>query len=353
MFTIGTHTIGSGRCFVIGEVAQAHGGRLEIAHAFIDAIADAGADAVKFQTHIADAESTPSEPFRTAGPWPAKSRYEYWKLMEFQESEWHSLAGHARARGLAFMSSPFSAEAADLLQRIGVPAWKVASGELTNRPLLEHLAASGLPALLSTGLARWAEIDAAVDLFKRRGVPVAVLQATSIYPCPPSKVGLGVMDAFRQRYGCPAGLSDHSGDSAIGLAAAAVGADLLEVHVLIDEQTGGPDADASLTAAQLADLVRGLRVVEAARGSLDKDAMAEELAPMRRMFFKSVVAAQDLEAGTTLTRRHLSAKKPGTGISAADIDAVVGHRLRRRLTRDELLQWSDVEALADAPEGHA
>src|ERR671939_371718 len=141
-----------GRCLIIGEVAQAHDGSLGLAHAFIDAIADAGAHAVKFQTHIAAAESTPGEPWRVKFSRQDASRYDYWKRMEFTEEQWHGLKQHADESGVQFLSSPFSVEAVELLTRVGVAAWKVASGEVSNQPMFQKMAETRWPILLSTGM---------------------------------------------------------------------------------------------------------------------------------------------------------------------------------------------------------
>src|SRR4030095_1630017 len=151
------------KCLIIGEVAQAHDGSLGMAHAYIDAVANAGADAVKFQTHIAAAESTPGEPWRVKFSRQDTTRYDYWKRMEFSEEQWRGLADHANGRGLLFLSSGFSPEAVDLLERVGVPAWKVGSGEVSNPPLLAKMARTGKPVILSSGLSDWDELDAAVN----------------------------------------------------------------------------------------------------------------------------------------------------------------------------------------------
>src|SRR5690242_5090247 len=177
-------------CLIIGEVAQSHDGSLGLAHAFIDAIADAGADAVKFQTHIASAESTPAEPWRVRFSRQDATRYDYWKRMEFPEPAWADLKAHAEERGLWFLSSPFSRAAVDLLERVGVAAWKIASGETGSGELLDAVLDTGRPVLLSTGMSDWAEIDSAVARVRARNVPLALLQCTSAYPCPPEKVGV-------------------------------------------------------------------------------------------------------------------------------------------------------------------
>ena len=333
----------AGDCLIIGEVAQAHDGSLGAAHAFIDAIANAGADAVKFQTHIAAAESTPSEPWRVPFSRQDASRYAYWKRMEFTEEQWSELRRHAVDRGLIFLSSPFSLDATELLLRVGVAAWKVASGEIGNVPMLDRMLTTGLPIMLSTGMSETAEIDAAVARVHARHVPLAVLQCTTAYPCPPERVGLNLLESFRSRYNCAVGLSDHSGTIFPAIAAATLGADVVEVHVTMSRESFGPDVPASVTTSELRTLVEGVRFVERMQHHpVDKSTLASELAPVRAMFTKSVVARVDLPAGTVLREEHLTVKKPGTGIPAPRLPELLGARLRRALRADELLAESDL-----------
>lgn len=330
------------QCFIIGEVAQSHDGSLGLAHAFIDAIADAGANAVKFQTHIAAAESTPGEPWRVKFSQQDATRYDYWKRMEFTEDQWLGLRQHATEREIAFLSSPFSLEAVELLVRIGVDAWKVASGEVNNPMLFDHIAATGLPVLLSTGMSPLSEIDSAVERVKAAGLALTVLQCTSIYPTPLEKVGLNLIPLFRDRYGCSVGLSDHSGTVYTGLAAAALGINALEVHITLSRQMFGPDVPVSITPAELHQLVTGIRAIETLRNNpVDKDVMAQELAPMRDLFGKSIVASQELAKGTVVDDRHLTVKKPGTGIPAARLSEFIGRSLTRDVRKDELLKETD------------
>lgn len=336
--------LGQGRLLVIGEVALTHDGSLGLAHAFVDAIAAAGADAVKFQTHIAHAESTPAEPFRVAFSRQDATRYDYWRRMEFSEAQWQGLADHCRDRGVLFISSPFSLEAVDLLQRVGQPIWKIASGETCNTELLDRVIATGAPVLLSTGMSDVAEIDAAVARVRAGGVPVGVFQCTTAYPCPPERIGLNLLAEFRARYGCWVGLSDHSATIYPGLAGAALGMDMLELHVTLSREMFGPDVIASVTTAELRQLVDGIRFIERMRAHpLDKDAAAEQTAPLRRLFTRSLVARDALPAGTVLSRGHLAIKKPGTGLPPAQLDRVVGRRLRRAVAADQLLAADDIE----------
>jgi N-acetylneuraminate synthase len=324
------------RCLVIAEVAQNHDGSVGTAHAYVESAAKAGADAVKFQTHIASAESTPEEPWRVKFSPQDASRYAYWKRMEFTEVQWRGLAEHAAERGLVFLSSAFSMEAVDLLERVGVSAWKVGSGEVTNLPMIERMAGTGKPVLLSSGMSAWRDLDAAVEAVRRRGAPVAVLQCTSAYPCPPEQIGLNVMGELRQRYGCPVGLSDHSGTVFAGLAAAALG--------VFSRECFGPDVPASITTAELAHLVEGVRFVERALSHpVDKEAMSRELAPMRSIFQKSLVAARDLPEGWVLREADLVVRKPGTGLPASSLKQVVNSRLKRALRANALLSEQDLE----------
>lgn len=341
---IGKRQIERGQpALIIGEVAQAHEGSLGMAHAYIDAIAAAGADAVKFQTHIAEAESTLLEKFRVPFSQQDATRFDYWKRMEFSEEQWKGLAQHAAERDLLFLSSPFSIEAVDLLERVGVSAWKVASGEVVNFPMLEKMLATRKPVLLSAGMSPWNELDKVVAFIKKGNAPLALFQCTTAYPCPPEEIGLNVMEELRARYAVPVGLSDHSGKIYAGLAAASLGANMIEVHVTLSRDLFGPDIPTSLTPVELAQLVEGVRFIEAAlRSPVDKDQAAGQKAELRQLFFHSVVANQDLAAGTVLLRDHLVTKKPGSGIPAERLPELVGRTLARQLKRDQLLAEEDL-----------
>jgi N,N'-diacetyllegionaminate synthase len=339
--------LGQGRVLIIGEVALTHDGSLGLAHAFVDAIANAGADAVKFQTHIASAESTPAEPFRVKFSRQDSSRYDYWRRMEFSEEQWRGLADHCRERNVLFISSPFSTDAVDLLERIGQPIWKIASGETSNALLLDRVLDTGAPVLLSTGMSPIAEIDAAVARVRARGVPVGVFQCTTAYPCPPEKVGLNLIPFYRERYGCWVGLSDHSATIYPGLAGAAAGMDMLELHVALSREMFGPDVVASVTTSELRQLVEGIRFIERMRANpVDKDVSAQETAPLRRLFTRSLVARGPLPAGTVLAPGHLVIKKPGTGLSPERLNDVVGRRLKRPVGADQVLVEDDIEGFA-------
>lgn len=331
-------------CSIIAEVAQAHDGSLGMAHAFVDAAAGAGADAVKFQTHIAAEESTPHEPWRVKFSSQDATRYDYWKRMEFTSEQWAGLKSHAEEKGLIFLSSAFSMAAVDLLRNLGMKAWKVASGELTNLPLIAHMAKDGRPVMLSTGMSPHEEIDAAVKAARQGKGALAIFQCTTQYPSPPEAIGLNVLDELKARHGCAVGLSDHSGTIYPALAAvAAHGAQLIEVHLTLSRAMFGPDVAASVTSSELKQLVDGVRFIEKMNVSpVSKAAVDTRLKPMRDIFFKSVVALADLAKGTVLQEAQLGLKKPGTGIPAARLPEVIGRTLKRPVARDEPLQWDDL-----------
>ena len=330
--------------FIVAEVAQAHDGSLGTAHAYIDAVAKTGANAIKFQTHIAVAESTPSEQFRIKFSNQDATRYDYWKRMEFTADQWSGLSVHAAECGLVFLSTPFSFAAVDLLEGLKVPAWKVGSGEVNNLPMIERMAKTGLPVLLSSGMSPWEDVDQAVATVRNNGAEVAVFQCTTAYPCPAERVGLNVLDELRTRYHCPVGLSDHSGKIYASLAAATLGANLLEVHVVFSHECFGPDTPASLTTSELKQLVEGVRFIETAISHpIDKQVQAGEMSELRTLFGKSVVAARDLSKGQRLTANDLVLKKPGTGIPAARMNELIGRTLRRAVAADILFAENDLD----------
>ena len=338
-------TVGEGHpIFVIAEVGQAHDGSLGMAHAYIDAAAKAGVDAVKFQTHIAAAESTPGEKFRVKMFPQDATRYDYWKRMEFTPEQWAGLAQHARDRGLTFLSTPFSLQAIDLLESIDVPAWKIGSGDIDTLPFLDRVARTGKPVLLSSGMSTWAELDAGIARVRSHGAPLAVFQCTTAYPCPPQKLGLNIIVELQQRYDCPTGLSDHSGTIYAACAAAALGVNLIEVHVVLSRDSFGPDVTSSVTVEELGRLVEGVRFIQAAKENpVDKDGEAAARSELRVLFGRSLVAVRDLPAGHTLAEADLTFKKPGTGIAANRIAEVLGRKLLRTLRADEMIEENALE----------
>jgi N,N'-diacetyllegionaminate synthase len=328
---------------IVAEIGQAHDGSLGTAHAYIDAVADAGADAVKFQTHLADAESTVDEPWRVRFSRQDATRLDYWRRMEFTEEQWAGLRAHAHERGLEFHSSPFSLEAVELLARVGIDRWKVASGEVGNLPLLAAIAADGRPVLVSSGMSDLVEVAGAVALLRDAGSEVTVLQCTSAYPCPPEELGLNLIAEYAQRLAVPVGLSDHSGTIAAGIAAVTLGAVALEVHVTFSRQAFGPDVASSLTIEEFGELVRGVRFVTTALAHPAENDKAATRGTMRSLFTRSIAVVRPLPAGHVIGASDLTLKKPGTGIPPERLDSLVGRRTSRDVGPERLLTDEDLE----------
>lgn len=334
----------SEKCLVIAEIGQAHDGSLGAAHAYIDAVAKTGADVVKFQTHIASAESTKEEPWRVRFSEQDSSRFDYWKRMEFSKEQWHSLAEHAKMKGLHFLSSPFSAQAVDMLGNLSMPFWKVASGEMYNPELLNAIWETGKPVVYSSGMSGYEDLDRIVEQTRKREIPFAICQCSSAYPAPAEAWGLGLIQLLRSRYGCPIGLSDHSGAIYASLAAVALGANLVEVHVTFSKECFGPDVSSSVTMDELGKIVEGVRLIDTSlRATNDKDELVAATKNLKKMFGRSLALKQDLAAGQVVVEKHLTLKKPATGIPYESLGQVVGRRLRRDKSSEHLLAWDDLE----------
>ena len=331
--------------FVIAEVGLGHDGSLGLAHAFIDAVSRTGVDAIKYQTHIAEAESSPLESFRVPFSKADVSRYDYWKRTAFTEAQWADLKAHAESKSLVFLSSPFSLEAVELLDRVGVAAWKVPSGEIGSRRMLERMARTGRPLLVSTGMSSYSDVDALVKLLEELCPrKYAIFQCTTQYPTSPDIVGMNVLDEYMRRYGCPVGLSDHSGTIFPSLIASWNGARLIEVHVTLSRDMFGPDVSSSLTADQLTLLIEGIRFVRSMRSNpVVKDAMAVKKEDLRRLFGKSAVATRGLEVGDVVSEQDVTFRKPGHGVSELAFDAYLGRRLKRQITAGKFFQEEDFE----------
>ncbi len=325
---------------IIAEIGSVHDGSFGNALKLIEAAAECGADAVKFQTHIAEAETLRNAP--APAYFSAEPRFDYFKRTGFSVDQWKRLAAHCRSRGVTFLSSPFSLEAVDLLEEVGVVAYKVPSGEVTNLPLLERIAATGKPVYLSSGMSDWAELDAAVAAL-RQGGPITVLQCTSAYPCPDERVGLNVLAEMAERFGLPVGFSDHTTGLAAGVAAATLGAAAIEKHFTFSRLMYGSDAANAMEPADFRLFCASVKAVARMR---DNPVNKNDLAPyrdMKRVFEKSIVTARSVERGRVLVRDDLAFKKPGDGMSAANWKAVVGRRVTRDLSADHMLADADLE----------
>ena len=330
--------------FLIAEIAQAHGGSLKKAHDYIDAVATTGVDAIKFQTHIADAESSIHEPFRVKFTDDYAIRFDYWKAMEFTIEEWKALKTHCEDVGLEFMSSPFSNAAVDVLETLGVKRYKIGSGEVTNFLLLEKIARTKKPIILSSGMSSYEELDHAVSYLKQKKVPYSVMQCTTAYPTSAKQLGLNVIKELKDRYEVTIGFSDHSAQISSGVAAVSLGAEILEFHVILNENETGPDASSSLTITQATQLNHDVRrVYEALNHPIDKSD-ASSFSELKQIFEKSLAVNKALPKDYVLTFDDLEAKKPkGYGLNAHEFEKVLGKKIKRSLEKWEFLTKDDVD----------
>lgn len=330
--------------FVIAEGGVNHNGSVEVALQLVDAAATAGADAVKFQTFSADAvvlEDAPQAAYQRERA-PAGSQLEMLRRLELPADAWPALQARATARDIVFLSTPFDLASVQLLAALGMPAFKVGSGDLTNLVLLRAVAALGKPVLLSTGMASWAEIDATVEDLRTHGdPPLVLLQCTSAYPAEPVDANLLAMEAMRTRYGVPVGYSDHTLGIGVAAAAAALGAAVIEKHLTLDRALPGPDHEASLDPGEFGAMVVAVRLAAETRGGAGKAAVAAE-AEARQLARRSLVVTRAIAAGEELTAADLDAVRPAGGISPQRLDDVIGRRAARDLPRGSPLHHDDV-----------
>jgi N,N'-diacetyllegionaminate synthase len=325
--------------YVIAEIGSVHDGSFGNACRLLEAAADCGADAVKFQTHIAEAETLQDAP--SPSYFSAEPRAAYFKRTSFSLDQWGRLAELAKTRNVDFLSSPFSLEAVDLLERVDVRAYKIPSGEVNNLPLMEHVAQTGKPVLLSSGMSSWYELDVAVAAL-RPSCALTLLQCTSVYPCPPEQVGLNAMAKMRERYDVPVGFSDHTLGFAAAIAAVALGASVIEKHFTFSKLMYGSDAKHSMEPDQFRLLCNELKFTGRMMAApVEKNDLSSVL-EMKRIFEKSIVAAEDLAKGTEIQQHHLAFKKPGDGIPAARYREFIGRRLVRSLPRDHKFGEEDL-----------
>jgi N-acetylneuraminate synthase len=339
---IAGRAIGPGQpVFVIAELSANHGGSLPAALALVEAAADAGADAVKLQTYTPDTMTLDLDvpPFRIeSGPWAGRTLYDLYREAQ-TPWDWHGPLQQAAAEaGLVFLSTPFDETAVAFLEDLNVPAYKIASFELTDMPLLNAVGATGKPVILSTGMASEKEIAAALARFASR--EVALLKCTSAYPAPAEQMNLAAIPRMAERFGVPVGLSDHSLDPAVPVAAVALGACILEKHLTLNRSKGGPDAAFSLEPAEFKEVIREVRLLEKALGSGAigcGEAEAES-----QIFRRSLFAVEDIPAGALFTRENVRVLRPAAGLSPDNYEYVLGRRAARYLDRGHPIQFSDL-----------
>ena len=345
--TIAGRPVGPGEpLWVVAEIGANHNGDMELCRRIVDAAKDSGADAVKFQSWsknslVSKAEYARNTRYAKLDPsaLTLEQAVERYQLTPEQHQE---IAAYCQQRGITFFSSCFSAPEVELVEALGVPAYKVASMDINHLPLLDVVASTGKPVLLSTGMATLGEIEAALARLQRGGAgPVALLHCVSLYPCPPAEVNLRNIPMLERAFGVPIGFSDHTLGVGVALAAVALGACIVEKHFTIDKALEGWDHAISADPTELAAIVREGRAVQEALGHCERIVGAAEL-EKRKAFRRRAVARRDLNRGSRLSAEDLEFKRPGTGISPDAIDYVVGRTLARDLAAEEELAWEDL-----------
>jgi N,N'-diacetyllegionaminate synthase len=331
--------------YIIAEIGANHNGDMSLCRRLVDAAHAAGADAVKFQSWTKDSLVSRAEYARNtryAAEARAPSLEEAVERYQLGAERLREITAYSTDEGVVAFSSCFSRAEVDLLETLGAPAYKVASMDVNHLPLLQHVAATGKPVLLSTGMATLAEVERALAVLRAHGAgPVALLHCVSIYPCPPELVNLRQLETWRQAFDVPVGFSDHTLGTAVPLAAVALGACIVEKHFTLARDLEGWDHAISADPDELRALVDGSRAVAAALGSPVRTVSAAEL-EKRKAFRRRMVATRPLRQGERLTPADVEFKRPGTGIQPDELSYAVGRALVRDVAAEEELEWGDL-----------
>ena len=344
---IGDRLVGQGEpCFIIAEAGVNHNGDVNLAKKLIDVARKAGADAVKFQTFKAEKVVTMSAekaPYQKEATGTEGSQFDMIKKLELSETDFQELFAYARLKGIILLSSPFDKGSVDLLDQLGVPAFKVPSGEITNFALLKHIAQKRKPIIMSTGMSTPGEIEEALEVIRKEGVEdIILLHCVSCYPARIEDMNLRVVGTLRRVFKLPVGLSDHTLGTTIPIAAAALGASVIEKHFTLDKDLPGPDHRASLEPEELKQTAKAIRQVELAIGDGKRRLTAEE-EQIKKLVRRSIVAKADIPKGTIITEEMLVAKRPGIGIEPKHVDKVVGAVAKLDIKTDDTITWSAIE----------
>lgn len=343
---IANRLIGEGEpCFIIAEAGVNHNGDVNLAKKLIYVAKEAEADAVKFQSFKAENVVTgkaPKAKYQEQATGFAESQYEMIKKLELSAGNFEELALHAQKDGIIFLSTPFDNESVDLLDSLGVPAFKIASGEITNFPLIRYIAKRGKPVILSTGMSTLGEINEALQVIQSEGIKdIVLLHCVTAYPAKVKDVNLKAMETLRCKFKLPVGLSDHTLGITIPIAAVALGACVIEKHFTLDKSMPGPDHKASLEPEELKQMVKAIREVEKAMGDGNKTPTDEEK-QVQKVARRSIVAGVNIPKGTIITEAMLRIKRPGTGIKPKYLENVCGAKAKVTIKGDKLIRWEDL-----------
>ena len=327
---------------IIAEIGSVHDGSFGNAKKLIELAVNCGADCVKFQTHFGNHESLDSAP--NPSYFSDEGRIEYFNRTSFSINQWRDLIDYSKELGIKFLSSPFCIEAVDLLEEIGVFAYKIPSGEVTNLPMLEVLSNTKKPIFLSTGMSNWDEIDQAYKIFKNNNL--TIMQCSSKYPCDMKNVGLNILAEINERYNCTIGFSDHTLGYSASIAAAALGAQIIEKHITFSKNMYGSDALHSMEPTEFTLFCKEVKNTwEIMDNPVDKDDLSQYIA-MKETFQKSIVAKNNLCKGSVLTFNDLAFKKPGIGIPANNYKSIIGCKLIKDIKKNDLLDFKDIDSNA-------
>jgi N-acetylneuraminate synthase len=329
---------------IIAEIGLAHDGSYALAASYIHKAKKAGADCVKFQTHIADAESSVYDEFRVKSKFfDDKTRKSYWERTSFQKEQWIKLKNLTEKLGMFFLSSPFSIEAAKMLNAINVKAWKVGSGELTNFSLLDYLAKTNKPIILSTGLSNYKEISQALKIIKRNNPDIVLMQCTSLYPCPPELIGLNVIEEMKKRFKVKVGFSDHSGDLGVAIAAFSLGASMIETHVCFDKDIQTFDSSSSLNFEEFSLMSKTIKKLQIVlKNNFDKSQIISKLKKNKILFEKSIYLKKNMSKNSIINFKDMIFKKPAIGIHAKYYKKIIGKKLKKNVILNQPLKDKDV-----------
>jgi N-acetylneuraminate synthase len=326
---------------IIAEIAQSHLGSLKKIKKIIDKVAKTKVDYIKFQTHIADAESTLDEPFRVKiGKF--KNRIEYWRKMEFSKKEWGEIKKYCIKKKIKFLSSPFSEEAVDLLESIKTPAWKIGSGEFFSKSLIRKIAKTKKIVFISTGLATLKDISKMVTWLRKMRCDFVMMQCTSLYPCPIDKVGINNLNLFKKKFKCKVGLSDHSGSIYPSIYAMVEDAEIIEVHVATEKNANNPDLTASISLEQLNELVSARdNIFNLKKNIINKKYISPKLKKIKKIFTKSCALKTNKKKGYKIKAEDITFKKPGFGLNESYFSKIVGKTLLRDVKSNRILRKND------------
>ena len=330
---------------IIAEIAQSHDGSLNYVHSFIDQAAKSGADVVKFQAHFADEESSLQDKFRTFTSYKKESRFNYWKRMQFTFEEWFQIKKHIKNKKMLFSSSVFSEKAINVLEKIGLDIWKIASGESLDLDLIKKIVnRSKKPIFVSTGMNYQNEVDQIYSYLKKQKNLFLLMHCVSQYPCDLKNIGLNILDQYKKKYNCLIGYSDHSGRIEIPLVSLEKKISALELHVTFNKKIFNPDSSSSINFEDLAFICNYIKIKNKLDDSkISKNKITKKLIKNRKLFSKSLALKQNMKKGDVIKLNDLILKKPGTGLKWDERKKIIGYILKKDKSKNNLLKKNDVK----------